>query len=451
MKSYFLLLTFIFASFTAHSGVLAIIDSGVDTKHEAFTNQVWNNPVEIPGNNRDEDRNGYQDDVLGWNFAEGNNEVIDYSYLGTFSDLPYKFFEIQLKMMLGQATSSEVKWMNDIRSDEKAIAELQKFGNFVHGTHVANIASRVNPQSEILSVKLIPTEVKLPFSTGLRTAKDGFRIKMIKGLLSTLATEQMGLLKEISYYLNGHKTKVANGSFGTGTAQAMMIVGVLYKLAFFKDGTKEQLLPLAKHFINALLKEGSTMVNLAPDTFFVFAAGNDGTNNDELPISPANVSGDNVITVAATYERSALAPFSNYGINKVDIAAPGMGINSAIPGGEYLRVSGTSQAAPYVAGIVDLVRSINPALKPVEVKKILLETVDTKEFLKGMVKSEGIVNGTRASQAAFLAMQMDLNEAIEFSKEMVADIPSENLGPQSLRSAAPVLPLPSLFSNVVFK
>ena len=53
---------------------------------EALIPYAWVNPVDIADNNRDEDGNGYQDDVHGWNFAEGNNEVIDYSYLGLLND-----------------------------------------------------------------------------------------------------------------------------------------------------------------------------------------------------------------------------------------------------------------------------------------------------------------------------------------------------------------------------
>ena len=65
----------------AHASILAIIDSGTDIQHNDISSQVWKNPIEIPDNNRDEDKNGYQDDVYGWNFAESNNQVIDYSYL----------------------------------------------------------------------------------------------------------------------------------------------------------------------------------------------------------------------------------------------------------------------------------------------------------------------------------------------------------------------------------
>ncbi len=53
--------------------VVAIIDSGVDTLHEDLKQVLWHNPGEIPGNNIDDDKNGYVDDVYGWNFLGGKD------------------------------------------------------------------------------------------------------------------------------------------------------------------------------------------------------------------------------------------------------------------------------------------------------------------------------------------------------------------------------------------
>ena len=53
--------------------VVAVIDGGVDWQHEDLKDVMWNNPGEIPGNNIDDDKNGYVDDVHGWNFIGGKN------------------------------------------------------------------------------------------------------------------------------------------------------------------------------------------------------------------------------------------------------------------------------------------------------------------------------------------------------------------------------------------
>lgn len=407
----------------AMSSTIAVIDSGVDVEHEDLLNNIWINSAEVANNGRDEDGNGYQDDVYGWNFAEQNNLVIDRKYLGTFSRDPYLFFELQGKAMLGTATEEEKKWMRSKVQDEEFIKEISKFGNFVHGTHVAGITVDGN-DSKILSVKLIPTEVKLPFFAGINTKSNdkGIRMTLLKAGLAALAGQQVKLLEEIAAYVGDHNADVANGSFGTGFAQAKMIAGNLFKIAFQRDATEEELKEVALHFINSMLLEGRKMVQAAPKTLFVFAAGNDGSNNDEYPVSPANLVGSNVITVAATYKYDFLAPFSNYGTENVDIAAPGMLINSQIPGNEYLKVSGTSQAAPYVANVAAQIKDANPALSPKEIKAILMGTVDKKSYLTDKVRAQGIVNMERATYAAKLSLTMNVNDATVEANSNVADV-----------------------------
>src|SRR5688500_5597958 len=64
--------------------IVAVIDSGVDTLHEDLKDVLWKNPKEIPGNNIDDDKNGYVDDIYGWNFIGGKDgrNVKEDSYEG---------------------------------------------------------------------------------------------------------------------------------------------------------------------------------------------------------------------------------------------------------------------------------------------------------------------------------------------------------------------------------
>lgn len=435
---------------SVNAATIAIIDSGTDMKHEMISPKAWINTSEIPDNGRDEDRNGYQDDVYGWNFAESNNQVIDYKYLDLLNDDIRLFFSVQAKAIKGIATEEEINQMRELLKNEEFLSRIQKFGNFMHGTHVAGISARKSDDAKILAAKLIPTEVKLPgqkFRQELISTDKGFVEKLVKKGIDFLAVTQMNMMEEIAYYIDGHKARVANGSFGTGYPQAKMIVETVYKQLLKKEPTPAEVENYAKYFINALVKEGMRMPKAAPNTLFVFAAGNDGINNDVYPTSPTNVKASNTISVAATIDFDRLASFSNYGKQMVDVAAPGVAIKSASPGNEYLEVSGTSQAAPYVAGVAGAILDINPKLTPEQVKEIILGTVDLKEFLNEKVLTSGIVNNLRAQRAAELSLNHTVGESIKESRTQVSDVKTEksmDFGISQIE-AGMILPLPSMF------
>ena len=435
-----------FMTHNSFAAIIGVVDSGTDIKHKDLAEFIWVNPTEIDNNNRDEDRNGYQDDINGWNFAENNKNLIDYKYLGTFSADVYKFFELQFLALLGTATPDQIEWLKAKIKEEAFIKEVSVFGNFVHGTHVAGISIDGLTNSKVLSVKLIPTEVNLPKQGPDGTNKIlGLGMSVVKAALKELAKTQMTTMVVISSYLKGHKVDVMNGSFGTGYDQAAMIAGVVFKGVFWREAKQEELHEATMHFMGALLEQGKLMLQEAPDTLFVFAAGNDGSNNDDFPISPANIVSENRISVAATYKRLALAPFSNFGANMVDVAAPGMGIHSTIPGDEYIVISGTSQAAPYVTKVAAGIKEINPALKPAELRKILMGTVDKKAFLVGKVKSGGMINDVRAIEAARFSLSNTVDEAIRLSLAAVVDLPVEKSLVKGNLILDYVLPLPSMF------
>lgn len=405
---------------TVQAATIAVIDSGLDYKHEFIVPNLWTNPNEVY-DRRDNDGNGYQDDVNGWNFAEQNGQIIDYSYLGTFSPDCTKYFDIQGKYFLKQATEEEIAWMKAKVADPKFIKEMGKFGNFVHGTHVAGITVR-GTQNHAMGVKLIPTEVK-PFFDSLRgKSASADRWELLGKMFEQLAMAQMQQLGEIAKFVASHKADVANGSFGTGFKNVKTITDNAYKILFFKAPTPEDSDRAAHLFIDALVKNGQSFVGSAPETLFVFAAGNDGMSNDTYGTSPANIKADNVITVGATYKNEFFAPFSNFGTKMVDVAAPGMLIHSSIPGNEYLKVSGTSQASPYVANVAGQVKDANPSLRPADIRKILMGTVDAKPFLTDKVAAGGIVNPDRARTAGELTKSMKVEEAISRSRAMVRDM-----------------------------
>ncbi|MBJ7459744.1 MAG: S8 family serine peptidase [Thermoleophilaceae bacterium] len=123
---------------------------------------------------------------------------------------------------------------------------------------------------------------------------------------------------------------------------------------------------------------------------FVAAAGNDGLSNDSSPTYPAAFSLPNLIAVAASDRRDRLASFSNYG-SGVDVAAPGVEIVST-EGVGVAYMSGTSMAAPHVAGIAALARSFKPGLAPSTVISSIRSGAQKSSALTGKVKTGGVAD-----------------------------------------------------------
>jgi subtilisin family serine protease/subtilisin-like proprotein convertase family protein len=141
---------------------------------------------------------------------------------------------------------------------------------------------------------------------------------------------------------------------------------------------------------------------------FVASAGNDGTNTDSASQYPADYDANNIVSVAATDPGDYLAWFSNYGKRTVDIAAPGVDIYSTLPTHEtpamadegvepnYGTLSGTSMAAPQVAGVLALLRSQNPGWTWQQLVAQIYLTVDHEPSLASTTLSGGRINAATA-------------------------------------------------------
>ena len=140
----------------------------------------------------------------------------------------------------------------------------------------------------------------------------------------------------------------------------------------------------------------------------VAAAGNAGSDNDAAPRYPAAYRLPNLIAVAATDQDDALASFSNYGKESVDLAAPGVSIPvyaCAEPGTPdpkcgYYVMDGTSAATPQVAGVAVLAESVSPRLTNIQLRDVIHRSAYALPSLTGKVSTGGRLDACAAVLAA---------------------------------------------------
>ena len=380
---------------------VAVIDSGVDTLHEDLKSILWRNVKEIAGNGKDDDKNGYTDDVYGWNFLGGKDgksvnkdseEAIrlyhKFKNQTTIADQDTATWHRLQKLVEGKPADAKRSFIANPPKDYRGEIVKDDYYNFkdkyygnsdvmadfsFHGTHCSGIigAKREN-------------------GVGIDGVANDVQIMMVRAVPDGDEHDK-DIALSIRYAVD-NGAKVISMSFGKAFSPEKKWVDEAVRYAE---------------------KKGVLLVH---------AAGNDHKDIDveynfPNPIYLKNgKQASNVITVGASGDPGIgglTASFSNYGKKMVDVFAPGVRIYSTVPGGNtYGNASGTSMAAPVVAGLAALILEYYPKLKPAQVKEIIIKSCvapfdkvrkpGTKEevALSELCVSGGIVNAYEALKLA---------------------------------------------------
>lgn len=420
--------------------IVAIIDSGIDIDHEDLDDVIWTNKDEIPNNGKDDDNNGYIDDIHGWNFVgDGYYEQLEYVRLiasGKTNDPRFEEAKAELEKerekYLGLKSNYDQFLLQLSSADETISKHLGKKGYTKEEVSAIKTEDKGLQQS-ISVVQYVysldagsVSEFKQQLKDGLEEFNNRLNYYLNVDHRGRVTGDNPDNLNDVPYGNNNVKPKKKTESHGTHVAAIVAAernngkgangvannVEIMSIRSTPRGDEYDKDVALA---IKYAVDNGASIINASfgksysphsdwvrdaiayageKDVLFVHAAGNDSKNVDVEPNFPDdNVNG---VEVSNTYIRvGALSPkygsnlvanFSNFGKQNVDVFAPGAEIYSATPENDYDTKGGTSMAAPAVAGVAALIRSYYPNLTAAQVKKILMDSglaIKTKVIVGG--------------------------------------------------------------------
>jgi subtilisin family serine protease len=212
---------------------------------------------------------------------------------------------------------------------------------YAHGTHVAGIAVRGNPAARLVVLRFNDELTYFLFPPTTEWAQ-------------RMAAD----FQEIGEYCRTHNVRVVNMSWSDDVAE---FETWLLKTSSSQDvdARKQQATALFQ-----IWKDGvSKALSAAPNTLFVAAAGNSDTSTGFKEEVPASLHLPNLLVVGAVDQAGEETTFTSYG-DTVLVDADGYNVESYVPGGAKLKLSGTSMASPNVANLAAKLIALNPSLTP---------------------------------------------------------------------------------------
>ena len=262
-----------------------------------------------------------------------------------------------LQSNIDSPEAAEVKqFMSNLKPEafKPAMEQLGLTGNYVHGTHVAGITLDGNPWARLL------------------TARISFDYKLQPDPCPSKAGAERGAKANQAYvdYFKKYKVRVVNMSWGGDVKSGEE---ALEKCGIGKTTAERQ--KLAREYFEIEKMALTKAFASAPEVLFVTAAGNSNSDSSFGEFIPSSIVLPNLLTVGAVDKAGDEAGFTSYGPT-VAVHANGYQVESLLPGGKRVGLSGTSMASPNVANLAAKLIAAKPSLKPTEVIAIIRETAD---------------------------------------------------------------------------
>ncbi|MCB2197919.1 S8 family serine peptidase [bacterium] len=344
--------------------VIAVWDSGVDEDIFAPMGRMWVNKDEIPGNDIDDDGNGYVDDVHGIAYDLHSNKT--QSLLYPIGDVEADRPRLQ-RMMKGleditsgidSEEAAELKEaLSKLERDQVKtfIEDISKYGNYAHGTHVAGIAQRDNAFARVLGCRLTFGHTMIP---ELPTVE--------------LARAEAKMYGEVIDYFKAAGVRVVNMSWGGSVG------GIESALEANNAGeTPDERKAMAREIFEISRDGLYNAIQSAPEILFVTSAGNADNDVTFEEFLPSSFDLPNIMSVGAVDQAGDETDFTSFG--KVDVYANGFEVLSYVPGGDQLKMSGTSMSSPNVTNLVSKLLAVNPSLSPTQVRELIIKGSDVME------------------------------------------------------------------------